>query len=348
MTSRLVAAVTAMLIGAAALAAAPAPSPAPSTPPPGHRKHVTRVEISPDSSMVAMSSDTDVPEGTVHDGDVVSIFGDVHIAGTVTGDVVVIMGNLDLSGTAQGDVVSILSGTTLSETARVEGDLVTIGYTLDRAPGSKVSGETVGINFMSCVPFSGHRGGWRGVLKLLFMWQLATLAWLFIVLLIAAALFPRRMSVIAAAFPRRWGWALLTGLITWAVFLIGFITLMVTIIGIPLAFALWFAMYVTKWLGLASILYLIGQTLGRNLFKRELPHLTSAMGGFVVYALLWLIPLFGLVFGFMMSWMAVGIAILTRFGAEDATGHGDTGLSGPPPLPPQPPIAAPSPPAPGA
>jgi len=266
---------------------------------------------------VSISEDAYVPKGQVHDGDLVAVFGDVRIEGTVTGQVVVVLGSLDLGGEVEGDVVSILSGTKIADTARIAGQLVNVGGALDQAQGSHIEGETVNVNFMRFIPFAG-KGGWAGVLRALLIIKLIILSVVFVGVLLAAALVPRRLSVMSRDFPRRWGWSLLVGLVTYAGVVIGTVILVCTIIGIPLAIALSCTALVIKCVGLAAILYLIGNTSGRNLFNRDLPHLSSILGGFVIYALLSLVPFFGFVFRHVMDLLAVGIVLLTRFGSERA------------------------------
>jgi hypothetical protein len=270
------------------------------------------VSVSP---AVSVSEDAYVPKGQVHEGDLVAVFGKVRVEGTVTGQVVVVLGSLDLSGEVQGDTVSILTTTVIHETARIGGQLVNVGGSLDQAAGSRIDGETINVNFMRFMPFTGG-SGLSALLRAIFIFKLMLLALLFLFVLLATALVPRRLSVMAAEFPRRWGWALLVGLGTYAGVFVGGFILVCTIIGIPLALALLPAMWVTKIVGLASIFYLIGNTAGRNLFHRELPHLASVLGGFVVYAVLALIPFFGFPFKIAMSFLAVGIVLLTRFGSE--------------------------------
>jgi hypothetical protein len=293
--------------------------------------------LSGGGASVLLADEVHVEKGQVHEGEVVVIFGDVRVEGTVTGQVVVVLGNLDISGAVEGDVVAVLSNSRIAETARIGGELVSVGGKLEGASSRKVGGEIVNVDFLQFVPFSGWFSGWHGwpggFLWFLFILKLVQLAALFVVLVLITALVPRRLSVIADALPRRWGWALLAGLLAYAGVVLGCIVLAVTIVGIPLAIALGFAMKVTKWLGLASILYLMGHTAGRNLFSRELPHLASVLGGFVAYSLLSLIPLFGSAFGMVMSLLAVGITILTRFGSEEPSGQaGGTGaLPGAPP-----------------
>lgn len=290
---------------------------------------------------VSVSDSAHVAKGEIHEGDVVAIFGDVIIEGSVTGQVVVVLGSLNLSGTVEGDVVTVLSEARLEDTARIEGEYVNVGGALHRASGARIGGEVVNVDFHQLIPFV--RGGWSGLWRFLFIVKLAKLAALFLIMILMTALFPRRLGTIAAALPRRWGWALLAGLLAYAAFVVGFTVLFCTILGIPLALALWFCMLATKWVGLASILLLIGQTAGRNLFGRELTHLSSVLGGFVAYALLSLIPFFGFAFALVTRFLAVGIALLTRFGSEEPWGRPAIPLAGaaPPPPPSQPGVTPP-------
>jgi len=311
------------------------------------------VEISVDAegpSSVAMHADAVVAAGETHENDIVVMFGSARIDGTVTGDVVVLFGHLEISGTVEGDAVSFLSSAKITETARVEGDLVNIGWNMKRATGSTVRGETVNFDFMSFVPFAGDGGGLPGLLRVILLIKLISLAFFFLILVLLIALIPRRIAVIAAAFPARWGWALLTGIVCYVVVVIGAVILCATVIGIPLALALSAAVLLTKWMGLAALLYLIGQTIARNLFHRELTHFSCVAGGFVAYALLSLVPMFGWIVCALLNVMGVGIVILTRFGAEPAAPNhlavsGDAAPGGPTPDPGAP-VAPPPPPLP--
>lgn len=297
------------------------------------------------SSDVSITDMAHVPEGQVHDDDIVAIFGKVKIEGEVAGDVVVIMGHLEISGTVRGDVVGIMSPVRLDDTADLEGDLVSIGGPLHRASDAHIAGEVVSLNFLDAIPFL--RGGLAGFWKFIFILKLISMALLFLAILLITALVPRRLSVIAAAFPDRWGMAILAGILGYCVTIVlGFI-LICTLIGIPLAIGLFFAAKVVKWIGLAALFYLIGHTLGLNLFKRDLSHVAAVLGGFAVYALISLVPIFGGVFSAVMGVLALGISILTRFGSEE--GWGKSGTPVPPVAPPTagpagpPPVYTPAP-----
>lgn len=299
------------------------------------------------SSNVTISDEAHVAEGQVHDDDIVAIFGKVNIEGEVAGDVVVIMGKLEISGTVRGDVVGIMSPVRLDDTADLEGDLVSIGGPLKRATGARIEGEVVSLNFLDAVPFL--RGGLAGFWKFIFLLKLISLALLFLAILLITALVPRRLSVIAAAFPSRWGMAILAGILAYCVTIVLGVILICTLIGIPLAIGLFCAAKVVKWIGLASLFFLIGHTLGRNLFKRDLSHVAAVLGGFAVYAVISLVPIFGAVFSAVMGVLALGISILTRFGSEE--GWGKSGTLAPPVAPPPEGPAGPPPvytPAPGA
>ncbi len=292
----------------------------------------------------SMSADAHVPPGEVHHGELVAVFGDVVIEGTVTGEVVVIMGSLHVSGTVDNDVVSVLSRVTLTETARIDGEFVNVGWSVKRAAGSRIDGEIVNVNFMNLIPFAGEDGGWPALLRVLYLIKLAKLAALFVVVLLVAALVPRRVSIVAAAIPARWGWSILVGLLTWALFVIACCVLAITLIGIPLAIALGFVMLITKWLGLAGIFFLAGQTIGRNVLHRDLPHISCVLGGFLAFALLCLIPFLGTILTLGLNVVGIGMVILTRFGAEEPWGRGravaspdsEAGISVPPTPPPSP------------
>lgn len=302
--------------------------------------HAIGASINVDAPVVGLNETSYVPKGTVHDGDLVAIFGDVKVEGEVTGSIVVVMGSLELSGHAREDVVSVMSRTHITDGAQVDGEFVNVGWTPLRDQGSTVAGQVVNINFMNLVPFAGHGGGIAGLLRFLLIWHLIKLAGLFIILLVISALLPRRLATMAAQLPTRWGWSFLVGLLTYAGVFIGVIFLAITLIGIPLALVLWFTAKMLKWVGLAAIFYLMGHSMGRNLSRRDLPHLASVLGGFVLYALVSFVPVLGWIFSMVLSILALGLVLTTRFGAEPVAASlaGVPAPQQPPPAP-QPPIA---------
>jgi hypothetical protein len=276
------------------------------------------IDISP---AVSVSDTSYVPEGEVHEGDLVSVMGDVKVDGRVTGSVVVVLGKAEINGQVDDEVVSVMSKTHLGPKSHVKSEFVTVGWKPVVDPGSAVDGQRVNVNFMNLLPFAGQGGGLRGLLRFILILKLVKMAFLFVVLILIAALMPRRLSVMASIFPSRWGWSFLVGLLTYTGVLLGTIFLALTILGIPLAIVLWFVAKAIKWMGLAAILYLMGQTMGRNIWGRQLPHLASVLCGYVVFAIASMVPILGWGFSLVMSMMAVGLAIVSRFGSEAMAVH---------------------------
>ncbi|OLC55301.1 MAG: hypothetical protein AUH92_02470 [Acidobacteria bacterium 13_1_40CM_4_69_4] len=291
----------------------------------GEARWRSHIHISRSRSSVTISDVAYVPKGAVHDDDLVAILGKVRVEGEVTGDVVVILGSMEISGKVDGDVVGIMTPMHIADEADISGDMVSVGGPLSRPPGAHVGGETVNLNFLDFVPFLRGGFSWWHLFLICLLIKLAKLAGLFLVLLLITALVPRRLSLIAEAFPKRWGTAVLAGLL-----------------GYCLAIALGLAAKLIKWIGLASLLFLLGQRIGRNVLKRDLSHFASVLGGFAVYAIFYLVPILGGFFAAAMSVLALGISILTRFGSEEPwrkPGTQATPPTGPPPLD----VAAPSP-----
>jgi hypothetical protein len=146
----------------------------------------------------------------------------------------------------------------------------------------------------------------------------------------------------AAALPTKWGWSFMVGFLTYAGVLIGAIVLAATLIGIPLALLLWFVAKMLKWVGLAAIFYLMGQSMGRNMFRREMPHFASVLGGFVLFALMSMVPVLGWLFGMALSILALGLVLVTRFGSEPVAGPATATVTAGPAMPPPAPAAPPS------
>jgi hypothetical protein len=276
------------------------------------------IDVSPG---VSVSDTSYVPAGEVHEGDLVSVMGDVKVDGHVTGEVVAVLGTVEINGEVDQQVVSVMSKTHLGPKANIHGDFVTVGWTPILDSGSAIEGQKVNVNFMNLLPFAGQGGGLKGLLRFILILKLVKMTFLFVVLILIAALMPRRLSVMASVFPNRWGWSFLVGLLTYTGVLLGTIFLALTLIGIPLAIMLWFVAKAIKWMGLAAILYLMGQTMGRNIWGRQLPHLASVLCGYVVFAIASMVPILGWGFGLVMSMMAVGLAIVSRFGSEAMAAH---------------------------
>jgi hypothetical protein len=77
-----------------------------------------------------------------HVGQVVCMFCSVRVAGSAD-EVVSIFGNIIIDGTVNGDVVTVGGGLKLGEDASISGDAVAIGRGLYRHPNAVIKGQAV-------------------------------------------------------------------------------------------------------------------------------------------------------------------------------------------------------------
>ena len=279
-------------------------------------------------------------------GDLVVIGGNARVEGEVQGEIVVVMGSLYMSGRGKRDVVAVLSTVELAEGAVIEGSFVNVLGGLEQASEIEIEGDFVDISFIDLSGLSFHGIG-GGFLHLLLLFKGAKLALLFVIIIVIAAIVPQRVVFAGNAFPADWPKALLYGLITGCVYIMAWIILCITLIGIPIAFALTLAWYVTKCMGLAAIFFMVGDRIGRNLFNREFSLFPSLLIGYLIFGILLFIPLFvGLMIWKVLAVLGVGIALSTRFGSGQPWFRGKNRSA--PSLPPstQPPAGGEAPPPP--
>lgn len=273
--------------------------------------------------------DVTIPREQTIDGDVSTLGGDVEVLGTVKGtvsstrgdltvgqdgrvdgDLVSFGGDITISGHVTGDVSSTGGDVTLTDGARVDGDVVTIGGTLTQEDGAHVGGQrvTAGVAMTGSRHRSHHRdSGGAGhilghlgflVLMLLLTWVFTTIAPGRTQAAIERARMEPGLSAILAALMLM---LIVPGII--AVVLV-MAVLCITIIGIPLALAVFFGYFV-----LLAVLLAWGAAVGFAIVGRGLavrsgrvaPTLAQAgvwgvlgvLGLLIVGDLVRLIPVFG-------------------------------------------------------
>ncbi|MBI1798370.1 MAG: hypothetical protein HYR73_01650, partial [Candidatus Eisenbacteria bacterium] len=187
-----------------------------------------------DNSVVRVFADADVPAGEHIDGDVVAVFGSVHVAGQVNGSTVAVFGSV-----------------TLDSTAKIDGDAVSIGGALDAAPGSTVSGERVSLGFLPLT--------W-GLPALPILLGLVLVGWLISLFMgwMLQLLFADRMLRAAVTCSRRTGISFLLGVASAPLMVIACVLLLITVIGIPVALLLPIAYGLLTWAGQLAATYLLG------------------------------------------------------------------------------------------
>jgi cytoskeletal protein CcmA (bactofilin family) len=263
--------------------------------------------------------------------------GDLTVRGHVQQDAVAFSGNLDIHGRVEGDAHAFGGNVVLHPGAVVEGDVSAIGGTVTRHDGSEVEGSIesfgggqVGALVASEVKKSFKQasaaaqsereaeaeavaseerrgpsgGGIAGfILRFAALFGLGFLGQLF---------FPARMKELSAEIKSQPLKSGLTGLLGFVAMVPITVVLAVTLIGIPVAVALWLVVPVVSALGLAVLAGEIGLRVP-VLRGRKTQAVVLALGLFILLAVGSIPGIGQLVMG-LATLVAFGAAIRTRLG----------------------------------
>jgi cytoskeletal protein CcmA (bactofilin family) len=263
--------------------------------------------------IVRMFSDALVPAGKKVSGDVVALFGSADVEGEVTGSVVAVFGSIRL-----------MPG------AKVDGDVVTVGGGLDQQEGANVGGQIVSIGLW---PLKWGMWGLPGlpvVLGFIAVGWLTSLlvGWIFVLL------FPQRLVRVAATATRRTTASFFLGLLSFPGSLLAMVLLVVTVIGLPLAFLLPLVFGIMVYAGQLAATYVLGCKLtrrplgaGSGLLLPIVAGLTFVGAFFVIGSVLGTTPgvvrvaalffcLLGTLLVFGLSCIGAGAFLMSRFGRD--------------------------------
>jgi len=238
-------------------------------------------------------------------GRVVSVLADVRIAARVSGDVIVWGGNVSFApgGAVAGDLVvfggdiELPEGTTV---APVEGRVST--------PGSLLH---LYLAEMRRAPWEGRAVG-TSVLSGLHLLALA--AWLAVALALLW-FFSSPLSRAAMLAGEDWSGSLLAGALgVLTLFLAAgaALALLPAPLGIPIALASAAVAVVAKVFGMAALFLLLGQKIVKSVAPARRPVALAA--GFAVLGGISLLPFIGALVWSVASIVAVGVALVSRFG----------------------------------
>jgi hypothetical protein len=274
-----------------------------------------------------------IPPIQIHtggDNEIVQFFKDIHVEkGQTAGSVVAILGNVKNDGLITGDCVAVLGSIIQGDSALIQGEAVTIGGAVRSAGrGARVEGETVSIGFL---PFAGFA---VPSVSLLLLFGLISLLLFVGLAALTGRLFPERLVRIADTISKRTFLSLLLGLVSIPLaFVIGLL-LLVTVIGIPLAILLPFLFVLAAFLGYTAAVYLLGsKLLGRRTgIEHGMVAPIAAGTAFVTLFYAIGVPLMSMEgtgrvfgFGFLLLWLVIGTVcwmmglgalLLSRLGQE--------------------------------
>ncbi|HSS45159.1 MAG TPA: hypothetical protein VLO07_07435 [Thermoanaerobaculia bacterium] len=245
----------------------------------------------------------DVEVSAPASGRIVAVFSNVRIASRVSGDVIVWGGNVSFgpAGFVEGNV-SVFGGRVEAPEGReppVAGRVATPGKLLDlylaemrRAPWED-GGPALAVRGLRLIALSA--------------WLIVSLALLY--------LFGSPFARAAFCAESDWSGSLLAGalgVLTLFLSAAAALTLLPAPVCVPVAVALAAFAVAAKVFGMGALFLLLGQKLLKNVSPSRRPAALAT--GFAVVAGLSLLPLVGAVLWSAASVVAVGIALLSRFG----------------------------------
>lgn len=254
---------------------------------------------------------------------VVVIGGSAKIYGKVRESVVVIGGDADILGDVGQQVVAVMGSIHLAPGAVVHQDVVSVGGRLDVAQGAKVQGHAQEV---AIAGFQLPRADWvnnwvRQCLLMLrplspgvgWVWVVALVY--FLLFLLIAAVFRHPVQVCVEELEQRPATTFLVGLLTKLLLPLLILILIVIVVGIVVVPFLLAALFVLGLVGKVAVLEWIGFRLGRVSRREPLTHPVAALVlGSIILAVLYMIPVIGLLTLLLFSVWSLGCAITAAFG----------------------------------
>ena len=239
----------------------------------------------------------------------------------VFADITVISGNVTVNGYVDGDIVVIGGDIYVNTTGYVDGDAIAVGGRVKKYDGGKVTGSTISIRFPLLRLARGSVYQMiEGIMLLVMIISLVLSA-------LSTALFPRPVDRIADKLLTRPIKSFIFGYISYVGFFLVWLLLLVSVIGIPLAF---FGEPVAIIILIILAYAAINRVAGIKFFREQKNIKSFWYGSLVTTGIPFLLLLFGFItdslvlfifnmilHGFMLFILlpfGIGAASLARFG----------------------------------
>jgi hypothetical protein len=273
--------------------------------------------------IVTFGGDATVPSGR-DVRDVVTMGGDARVDGRAFGNVVTMGGDADIGGVVVGNVATMGGDIRIRRSGIVFGRLETMGGEVVHEGG----GSSTGIAVSMPGSFGGQGpdvDGWQRMEDAEGSGFFATItetaeaglryALLFLGALLFAFLAPERFGRLHTAVRRAPLRSIAGGTVAFVAASLLSIVLVITIIGIPVAFVLGLALFVAASMGLATVGHLVGQALPvRALEGRPVWRLGA---GILALFVVTRVPFFGWLAFLLALAIGTGAVVLTRFGKNE-------------------------------
>jgi len=252
---------------------------------------------------------------------VVVIGGSARIYGKVRGAVVCIGGNALIDGEVDDAVVAVMGNVKVGEGARIRGEVVSVGGGVEQAAGADVKGHSQEVDFPPGLPNPEWLRQWfkHCVLMLRplapqvgWVWGVAGLFLLLYVLI--AVLFPHPVRACVDELSRRPATTFLLGLLTKLLTPLIILILAVTGVGLIVVPFVGAALILGVIVGKVALLEWIGFRISQQIGQDKAPPVLALLLGALLVALLYMIPVLGLItFGLTAMW-GLGAAVGAAFG----------------------------------
>ncbi|MGZ7065663.1 MAG: hypothetical protein ACXVI6_04835 [Candidatus Aminicenantales bacterium] len=273
---------------------------------------------------ITIQRDVTVAAGETQDN-VFTLGGNAVIAGKVRRSVIAIGGTITVSGEVGEAVVGFGSRVVIKESAVINGDVVTLGGTLEKETGCTIRGDTVYLQG----PEIGQKILRGDVFKGLLLFPLLPIIiivklvilfiWL-ILALVGAALFPKQIAFASGQIRKSFWPTFAVGLLAIIIFtgLILFAALLsIILIGIPVLMALVAAGIIIKIFGRLAVFYFFGDSVRRAFGSQRVSDMGAVLLGLLVVGLIGFLPIIGFLFSIPLNIMIWGVAIRTKFGTTE-------------------------------
>ncbi len=307
-----------------------------------------------DDNVTQIADDIEVSEDEIVRGDVVCIFCDIDVKGTVTGSAVSAFGNVNVEGRVGNEAIAPFGRIRVGPEGHVRSDAV--ASRIIRDPGGRIDGSRQEVLFNIFGGDDGLNEAWTRqtftvivILKILF--------WLFLVLL-AHALSARNIVKVKERIQKSYAKSFLMGVLGQILLIPVFLLLLVTIIGIPVAlFVLPLMLFGGLILAQAAVGQLVGDKIAENTSMPLHTPLSRTIFGvaalqiFAYLTIIFIWPagggssggafrlvtliMFALsaILGYVVVTLGTGAVILTRFGTRPKEVPATTDIPSIPPIP---------------
>jgi hypothetical protein len=275
---------------------------------------------------------------------IVKIGSDVTIeAGQKVHSVVTIGGQITVAGAVEKSVVAVGGSVVLTKTAVVKGSVVSLGGVIVMARDAKVGGDLTEINSSNLyetltTALSSEWEGWSWIFAVI---SLSIFVVILVLALLIAALLPKPVRIVSEAIHENTFKVILCGILGLVLIAPLALLLTISVVGIALIPLEVIVVVCSVLLGFIAVGQLIGAKVLRLLRRPESGIVRETFWGLVILWLIGWIPYIGWMVKAIAIVLGLGATLVSRFGthrgwacAPSPLVTGNTGGSGTPPPPP--------------